>query len=143
MIRANIAAVLRVAIAGLLLTILASAADVAAQPLPAEPPPERVDALLKLLADPEVRAWLERRAGEQPTADHPTEGDTSIQDLLNERLAVLRTEMEALFEAAPTLWTVLSGAWSQLTGEMSDFGLFRALLLIAAFVGLGFAVEWI
>ncbi|HSE78685.1 MAG TPA: mechanosensitive ion channel family protein [Alphaproteobacteria bacterium] len=143
MIRANIAAVLRVAIAGLLLIILASAANVAAQPLPAEPPPERVDALLKLLADPEVRAWLERRAGEQPTADRPTEGDTSIQDLLNERLAVLRTEMQALFEAAPTLWTVLSGAWSQLTGEMSDFGLFRALLLIAAFVGLGFAVEWI
>ena len=129
-IRANIAAVLRAAIAGLLLTILASAANVAAQPVAAEPPPERVDALLKLLADPEVRAWLERRASEQPVAVDAAVSNQSLQDMFNDRLAVLRAEMWTLIDAAPALPTALSDAWSQLTGEMNDFGLLRALLYL-------------
>ena len=97
----------RGAVAALLLALLAAVASPShAQPTPrAEPAPERVQELLSLLADPEVREWIARQQ-RGPTAETPPaapgpapvaaeEASGGVQAVMARRLAELRAYVRA------------------------------------------------
>ena len=110
----------------------------------AAPPPHQVELLLDLLRDPTVQQWL----AEQPKSGEPAAAGTaqaapaqSMAGYFAQRLQTLRDGFASLGAAAPTLPDQLGRAWIILSLEFEERGLFAVLLLIAAFIGLGFGCE--
>ncbi|MEK0082014.1 mechanosensitive ion channel domain-containing protein [Benzoatithermus flavus] len=139
--------ILAVALAAMLAASPATAQD-AGEPAP----PTEVQELLRLLARPSVRAWLEQ----QPVAVPPPVGESpaqpavpgnalsdSPQHFVAARLTALRDHLQRLAEAVPKVPAELERAWLVLSLEFEERGLFQVLPLIAAFIALGFGVEWL
>ncbi len=132
------------------LALAAPAAPVLAADKPAKPaaaestePPPQVQALLNLLADPAVRAWLEKqKAGAVPTSE-AAPPPQSASAFLAERLRAIRAHLESLVEAVPRLPEELDEAGRILYLEFEERGLLQMGLLLAVFVGLGFGVQWV
>jgi small-conductance mechanosensitive channel len=104
-------------------------------------PPPQVQALLNLLADPAVRAWLEKqKPGAAPSAEAPP-APHAASAVLAERLRAIRAHLESLAEAAPRLPEELDEAGRILYLEFEERGLVQMALLLALFVGLGFAAQ--
>lgn len=122
---------------------VAPAADKPAKPAAgesAEPPPQ-VQTLLNLLADPAVRAWLEKqKPGTAQSAEAPPAGP-SASGFLADRVQAVRAHLESLVEAVPRLHDELSEAGRILYLEFEERGLLQMALLLALFVGLGFGVQ--
>jgi small-conductance mechanosensitive channel len=107
----------------------------------AEPPPQ-VQALLNLLADPAVRAWLEKQkpgAAPSPGSDAPQPQSASA--FLAERVRAIRAHLESLVEAGPRLPAELSEAGTILYLEFEERGLLEMGMLLVGFVALGFGVQ--
>ena len=141
MMRALVRFITAVMAAALLAVALAGAAT--AQPA-AEPPPQ-VRELLRLLEDPTVRDWLDRqRAGESTSREAiPAETETTISALLATRIAAIRGHLASLAAAIPTLPDELRRVGGILSRELQDYGIAGVLLLLVAFVALGFGAEWL
>jgi small-conductance mechanosensitive channel len=128
-----------VTLAGLL-----SAGHVPAQP--AEPSPEQLRTLADLLRDPEVQAWLQAQAEGRPAADASAASgpsQDSAQEMMVGRLDAMRAFLRQRAAAAPLLPDELGQAWTTLSAESQDRGLFGVVVLLAVFAALGFGVEWL
>lgn len=114
---------------------------------PAEAPPPRVAELLRLLDDPSVRAWLERRrADAPPPSPAPAPGGAGTgtmasPDGMATRLSGLRAHLAALAAAGADLPRAFRDAGRVLGGELTERGLLSVLLLVAGFAALGFGAE--
>ena len=135
-----------------LATWLASSPPVAGQePSPsspasaAEPTPAQVQELLRLLADPALRGWIERAAAAQPaaTALAGEPEDDGVQPFIRRRLAALRANIQSLVGAVPQVPAEIAKAGAMLEREMMTAGPLRVLLLIGLFAGLGFGLQWL
>jgi hypothetical protein len=105
-----------------------------AEPAPA---PEQVRALIELLSDPQVRDWLREQVAERSAEAAATpEGD--VMGFAEGRLEAIRAQLRALAAAVPRLPSGRRAAWATLERDLSETEIFGALLLIGAFVGLGF-----
>jgi hypothetical protein len=148
----------RVAVSGAVLMVLGAVllghggAPVAraAEPTPGAatepaPPPEQVRALVELLGDPQVRDWLREQLAEpsQPAVGHPAPMEMGTMGIAERRLEAIRGQLHAMAAAIPRLPSALAAAWATLERDLSETGIFWALLLIGAFVGLGFGAQWL
>jgi len=129
----------------LLLLSCAAAAPVWAQDAPAaqKDTPPQVRQLLDLLADPAVRDWLQQQHAAQAAAAAPASPETTPSSLLADRVAAIRQHLQTLAAALPTLPDEFERAGIILSLEFEEHGLVSVLLLILAFVALGFGAEWL
>ncbi len=102
-------------------------------------PPEKARDLLRLLADPELQRWI----AQQGTAAVPAGAASGASDgnLLAGQIDAMRGHKATLEAAMPRVPAVLSDAVGRLRIEMESQGRNSILLLVAAFVALGFGVE--
>jgi hypothetical protein len=99
---------------------------------------------IDLLDDPQVRNWLERqREGAASPAEQADAAPMVSPQMVSSRIDRIRTNLSELAAALPLLPSELERVWTILLLEFQDSGLGRVLLLIAFFIALGFAVEWI
>jgi small-conductance mechanosensitive channel len=131
-------------VAALALALCCGAALAQSTTLPADAPP-KVRELLDLLADPAVRDWLsqQQQAAQTEAAPKPAAPQTTPSGHLANRLAEIRQHLHALAAALPALPAEFERAWIILSLEFQEQGLFTVLLLILAFVALGFGAEWL
>ncbi len=130
----------------ILLALLAASGAVQAQDAPpAETPPHQVQLLLDLLRDPAVQQWLAAQpqaSAAAPAAAQPAPAQATAGGYFAHRLEVLRGNLALLGAAFPKLPDELKSAWIILSLEFQEHGLWSVLLLIAIFVGVGFACVW-
>ncbi|MCW5745497.1 MAG: mechanosensitive ion channel family protein [Alphaproteobacteria bacterium] len=115
---------------------------------PKAPPPEQADArvrlLLDLLADEQVRSWLEKQRTEVKAKAKPRteeQAEMSPVQVVAAQVDAVRQRLVALVQAAPRLPDELERAWDILKLELEQRGLVEIGLLVALFAGLGFGVE--
>ncbi len=101
----------------------------------------RVRMLLDLLADPEVRAWLEKRAADKPKPPPPS--DASLSSVVTEQMARVRVQIQGMSAAAPELPDELDKAFDILRLEFEKRGAFHLILLISSFAALGYGAAWV
>ncbi|HJQ60548.1 MAG TPA: mechanosensitive ion channel family protein [Vineibacter sp.] len=98
--------------------------------------------LLDLLADEQVRDWLEKQRNEAKAKPKPEEqADASPAQMVAAQVDAIRLRLVALVTAAPGLPDELSRAWDLLKLEFEERGLLRIGLLVVLFGGLGFGAE--
>lgn len=102
----------------------------------------KVRLLLDLLADAEVRTWLEKRAAEKPKPE-PAASDASLSSLITGQMTRVRHQVQAMSAAAPRLPQELGRAFGILGLEFEERGEVELVLLIAAFAALGYGVAWL
>jgi len=135
-------------VTGFLLLLLSctAAAPAMAQDAPAaqKDAPPQVRELLDLLADPAVRDWLQKQHAAQAAPPAAPAGPemTPSGELAN-RLEAIRQHLRMLAAALPTLPDEFERAGIILSLEFEENGLGSVLLLILAFVALGFGAEWL
>lgn len=118
-------------------TAIARAQTTAAPP----PPPEKVEQLLKLLNDPEVKAWIAEK-GAAPAADSAMPMGASATDFMVWSNAI-REHLQGIGNAIPEVPDEISGASSTIMTEIHGRGPGAILVLFAAFVALGLGAEFI
>jgi moderate conductance mechanosensitive channel len=107
-------------------------------------PPRQVELLLDLLRDPAVQQWLEQQP--KSTKDAEAQAATvppSAAGYFARRLDYLRNNLALLAAAFPLLPAELERAWIILSLEFEEHGLIGILVLIAVFIGVGFACVWV
>lgn len=110
--------------------------------------PQQVELFLDLLRDPAVQRWLEQQpaigaaaeAEGQQSAQAPAQ--PSMTGYFAQRLEYLRNNLELLAAEFPRLDDELKHAWINLSLEFEEHGLISILILIAAFVAVGFLCVW-
>jgi moderate conductance mechanosensitive channel len=100
----------------------------------------KIHEFLTLLADPKVQEWLEKQGAAKAAAG---EADVSVSHELDSHLSAIREHMVALGAALPDLPNQLEQGSARVSAELGHGGRARALLLLAAFIGLGFGLEWV
>jgi moderate conductance mechanosensitive channel len=108
----------------------------------AEASPKQIQELMTLLGDPKVRNWLEKESKAQAAAEQAATEESASQALDN-RLAAIREHLAALAGTIPDLPNQFWQARARVTADLGENGRSKALLLLAFFVGLGIAVEWL
>jgi hypothetical protein len=104
--------------------------------------PQKVEDLLKLIADTEVQKWLATQKAADTAPKAAAVGPT--QNLsLTAFLTRLRDHISDLIAAVPTLPEELAKAVSALGNELNGRGAGTTILLFAAFVAGGFVVQWL
>lgn len=106
-----------------------------------QPPPAKLEQLLEVLSDPEVRAWLELQSKAAPAA--PLPAVASIGAMMSSRLDMIRTHGEELIRAFPALPAQFGRARDILLVEFQDQGLFVIFALIAGFIAGGLGLDWL
>jgi moderate conductance mechanosensitive channel len=102
--------------------------------------PIKVEMLLELLDDPEVRSWLETR---QTQFAIPQPETASIGEVLSGRLNAVRLHLVEVIGGAPRLPGEIARAVNRLHAVSTGYGLAPVILLSLAFIGLGLVVEWL
>ena len=106
-----------------------------------EPAPQKVQALLQMLADPEVQGWIaQQRLASGGTASTAA-ALTSEQSMLAGQIDGIRANLTSIHDAAPKVAGVLAELSARVHGEMQTHGMRSVFLLVAAFVALGFGVQ--
>lgn len=100
------------------------------------PPPEKVQELIKLLDDPEIRAWLATKsppaaAAEAPAADQIADGEEA-----------LRGHLAAMRAAFPRIPSDIANAVQVVKTEINARGFATIVGLFAVLLALGFGAEW-
>ncbi|WP_119391819.1 mechanosensitive ion channel domain-containing protein [Taklimakanibacter lacteus] len=139
--------VLSVFLAVLLAAFLAVGPAARGQTKPvADPPPEKVDQLIKLLADPSVRDWLARQL---PTASPPdaTAADQPApameQSMVSSMLDRIKHHVGRITAAWPGLPAKFERTWDILMVEFADRGVAGIALVIAFFVAVGVGLAYL
>src|SRR6516225_2010733 len=105
-----------------------------------EASPKQIQELTTLLADPKVRNWLEQQAKAEAASERAEE---PVSQVLDSRLAAIREHIVALAGTVPDLPKQYERGHDLVTENLGEHGRTKALLLFAAFVGLGAVVEWL
>jgi moderate conductance mechanosensitive channel len=108
------------------------------------PPPEKVDRLVELLSDPEVKAWLDAQ-GEKatPSTADPRRPGMMAPAGITSVLDSTRAHIEEMIRAVPLLPGQFARAWTILQLEFQDKGLVGIVILIVGFAAVGFGVDWV
>jgi small-conductance mechanosensitive channel len=110
-------------------------------------PPAQIRELMRLLDDPVVRDWIAAQHASDPAAEPSAETGSEPSMTMNpggfldRRLAEIRTHLIDLAHVVPLLPGQLADAQARLMLELDDRGMWRVLLLIGAFLGLGWLTE--
>jgi small-conductance mechanosensitive channel len=105
--------------------------------------PAEVQALLTLLGDPKVQAWLTTHEPKPAAAPSQEIAEESVSHALDVRLTAIREHITALVRTIPDLPTQFWRGRARVTADLGENGRVKALLLLAVFVGLGAGVEWL
>jgi moderate conductance mechanosensitive channel len=133
----------RTLLIGITFILLALPATLALAQAPAATAPEtpaKVEMLLELLDDPEVRTWLETRQAE-PADERPDTFTTG--EFLSNRLDAIRLHLVDIISAVTRLPAELERAVNRLHASGAAYGFAPAILLSLAFIGLGLIAEWL
>jgi len=117
-----------------------SAQEVSAVVEIADPSPNDVRELMRLLADTRVQNWLGKKAEEIP--EKTLEGKT-IREQLDVGFSLVRVRMAALgqaWQALPQTPTILHGFWRSEMGMQTRI---RALTFLVIFLFVGAGMEWL
>jgi moderate conductance mechanosensitive channel len=105
-------------------------------------PPSEIQALLNLLADPKVQAWLVQQNKTEPAASAPVRPEhDSPEEVMSSRVEAVREHIAAMTEAIPGMPAEFEHAKDVFDERLGDRRPGKILTLIAAFVGLGFGVD--
>jgi len=107
-----------------------------------EASPKQIQELMTLLADPKVRNWLEQQS-KADAASEKAATEESVSQALDNRLGAIREHIVALAGTIPDLPNQYERGHDLVTADLGENGRVKALLLLAVFVGLGIAVEWL
>ena len=115
----------------------------AAMPAAAQTPPEKVRAMLEMLADPEVQRWVEqqRKAPVAPAGAASAAPASEDGGILAGQIDAMREHMTLLQAALPRVPGAVADAFSRVRAEMDNRGMRSIGLLVLAFAALGFGVE--
>ncbi|PSH65624.1 hypothetical protein CU102_20540 [Phyllobacterium brassicacearum] len=108
-----------------------------AAPAATAPPPEKVEQLLKLLDDPDVKAWIATKSA-PPPAEEPVGASASDFMLWSN---AIRAHLRGIGQAVPAVPGEFSAASSTIMTEINGRGPGAILVLFAAFAALGLGAE--
>jgi small-conductance mechanosensitive channel len=131
-----------VVFAGLLSGAVAATPQKAKSSTSEEASPKQIQELTTLLADPKVRNWLEQQAKAEAASERAAT-EESVSQALDSRLGAIREHIVALAGTVPDLPNQYERGHDLVTENLGERGRTKALLLFAAFVGLGAVVEWL
>ena len=112
-----------------------------AQTAATQPPPKKVEELLKLLDDPEIKAWIAAK-GAPPAAVEEDSAAPSASDFMQWSNAI-RAHLRGIVQAIPAVPGEFAGARSTIMTEINGRRPGAILLLFAAFAALGFGAEFV
>lgn len=121
----------------LLIVLIAAPGSVSAQP----PTPEKVDRLIELLSDPEIKTWLQQQNKKDAAAVDKVAGSTPA--VLSSALDMIRAHMRSVLAAIPRLPAQFQRAWIILSLEFEGQRLAGVLVLIGGFIVAGLGLEWL
>lgn len=121
-----------------LASFTAAANAQAQQTLPAAPPPAKVQELIKLLDDPDIRAWLQKTSEPAVVDAAPT-----TVEQISRWEALIRDRFASLFAAAQRLGTETANAATVLIEKVNQGRRGKVIGIIALLIGLGYAAEWL
>jgi moderate conductance mechanosensitive channel len=105
-------------------------------------PPSEIQALLNLLADPKVQAWLAQQHAADTVAPAPAKAEIdSPAEMMSSRVEAVRQHLADMAGAVPGLPADFARAAAMFHEEVGNRRPARILILLAAFVGLGFGVQ--
>ncbi len=110
-----------------------------AQSVAAPPPPAKVEELIKLLDDPEIKAWITTKGTPPPSAEVPAVPTASDFMLWSN---TVRAHLRSIAQAIPAVPGEFMGARSTIMTEISGHRPGAILLLFVAFAALGFGAEF-
>lgn len=114
---------------------LAQSADKAQSP--------KVEQLLDLLGDADIQEWIKVQRAATPAPAKPASAGP-VQDLTFAGFITrFRTHLSDLVSAIPRLPDEIAGAMQQIGSEMSSRGPVGIIVLLAVFVGVGLAAQWL
>lgn len=122
----------------LLATPLAASMAQTAQPPADTVPLEKIQALIKQLDDPEIRAWL---AAKPSTPADRASASTGAQITVWEK--AIRDHIAAMRNAFPHIPGEAANAVRTTKSEINDHGFTTILVLFTALLALGFGAEWL
>jgi moderate conductance mechanosensitive channel len=105
-------------------------------------PPSEIQALLNLLADPKVQAWLTEQG--KAEADAPATRKPVLQspeDMMATRVDAVRSHLSGMVAVLPQMPAQFAHAADVFHAKLGDRRPGRILGLVAAFAGLGFGAE--
>jgi small-conductance mechanosensitive channel len=108
----------------------------AQSPEPALAPPAKLSELLRLMDDPELRQWLEKR---QEAEQKPS---TVAATIIETEEAHARARYQALRSVIPGVPAQIAGATSRVREQARSSGFAPVLVLFTALVCVGLAAEW-
>jgi moderate conductance mechanosensitive channel len=104
--------------------------------------PAEIDALLSLLGDAKVQAWLKQQHATEAADPAPAKTkDDSPEDMMSARVEAVRGHLADMVGALPGMPAEFAHAADVFQERLGDRRPARILTLLAAFVGLGFGVE--
>ena len=105
-------------------------------------PPSEIQALLNLLADPKVQAWLAQQGKNQVAAPPPAvSAPASPEEMMSSRVEAVREHIAEIADTMPSIPAQFAHAADVFKERLGGRRPGRILTLLAAFVGLGFGVE--
>ncbi|MDK1388316.1 mechanosensitive ion channel family protein [Sinorhizobium sp. 8-89] len=121
----------------LLRLVFGFAAPVAAQEPTAAPPPAKVQQLIELLDDPEVRQWLVSKQTAAPAAPVPATG------LASQWVAEIRKHLGGMRDAVPRMAPEWRAAKERIAGAMQSQGTMPILRGFAFLLLVGYGAEYL
>ncbi len=109
-----------------------------AQTAAVPPPDAKVQELIKLLDDPDVRAWLATK----PAAADDTTGAPAV-DQISSWDQGIRSHLAAMRNALPQIPGEAANAVRTVRSEINNRGFATIIVLFAALLALGFGAEWL
>lgn len=105
----------------------------------AAPPPEKIAELVRIINDPEVKAWLESHQKQAPAATAPLSPEADLREMGVD----LRSRFRTLMAAIPETPRAVAGAVGKILAEAQERGLPPPAFIIAGIVLIALAGEWV
>lgn len=102
------------------------------------PPPEKISELIRLLSDPEVKAWVENQQKQTPAASAQSSASVDLREVGTD----LRGRFRGLVGAIPRTPGAIGDAMARVLREAKDTGLPPPGFIIVGIVLIALAGEW-
>ena len=112
--------------------------EAAAQAPSTTPPPAKVQELIKLLDDLEIRAWLQDRH-EPEKAD----ADPAAVERISRWEAIIRGRFGSLYAAIPRLGTEMANAATVVTEKVNQRRPATVIGIVVLLIAIGYGAEWL